>query len=79
MSSLHAIRTERRGLRIMQAKTVMPLIGPLLDAWEGASNDFKSSLRQDEPVLCDYLDKISTAMEDGLDVERDESQFKRRV
>jgi hypothetical protein len=63
MSTLHAVRRERQGLRIVQAKTVMPMIGPLLDAWEGANNDLKSSIREEEPELADYLDKIASAME----------------
>lgn len=71
MSSLHAVRSERRGLRIVQAKAVMPLIGPLLDAWEGVSNDVKSSLREDEPRLCKFLDEINAAMEGGLKPDED--------
>lgn len=66
MGSLHAVRTERRGLRITQAKAVMPLIGPLLDAWDGMSNDVKSTLRLDDPELCEYLDKINAAMEGSV-------------
>lgn len=48
--------------RAVQAKQVMPLIGPLLDQWEGLPNDAKSSLRWDYPTFCDYLDKIEEAM-----------------
>ena len=35
---------ERENERLSQANRVMPLIGPLLDAWEGTANDFKSDL-----------------------------------
>lgn len=66
--SLHAIRRERQGLRIVQARAVMPLIGPLLDAWEGIPNDAKDAMREDEPVLCEYLDRIAAAMEGSLSV-----------
>jgi len=64
-SSLHAVRSERKGLRIAQSKAVMPLIGPLLDAWEGVPNDSKGAMREGEPALCDHLDKINAAMEDA--------------
>ena len=33
------IDRELESLRQLQAKAVMPLIGPLLDAWEGIPND----------------------------------------
>jgi hypothetical protein len=69
MSTLHAIRRERRGLRIVQAKAVMPLIGGLLDAWEGMANDERSDLREFNPSLCDHLDRINAAMEDALKAE----------
>lgn len=65
-NSLHAVRSERKGLRIAQSKAVMPLIGPLLDAWEGVPNDSKGAMREGEPALCDHLDKINSAMEDAL-------------
>lgn len=63
MSSLHAVRRERKGLRVVQSKAVMPLIGPLLDAWESVPNDSKGAMREGEPVLCEYLDRINAAME----------------
>lgn len=67
MSSLHAIRRERGNARLVQAKKVMPLIGGLLDAWEGMSNDEKGSLREDHPSLCEHLDRIDAAMEDSIE------------
>lgn len=48
--------------RAVQVKQVMPLIGPLLDAWELASPDVKSTMREECPTLCDYLDKIEEGM-----------------
>ena len=68
MNTLHAVRRERKGLRIAQSKAVMPLIGPLLDAWENVSNDAKFSMREDDDGLravAFYLDKINAAMEDA--------------
>jgi hypothetical protein len=58
--------SEIEKLRRQQAKSVMPLIGGLLDQWEGMSNDTKSSLRWDYPTFCEYLDKINLAMEGDL-------------
>lgn len=55
--------SETDRLRREQSEAVMPLIGPLLDQWEGMSNDAKSSLRWENPTLCGYLDKIDAAME----------------
>lgn len=56
------IDSEIASLRRAQARRVMPLIGPLLDAWENTDNDTKSTLRSEYPVLCDYLDKIEAGM-----------------
>lgn len=50
-------------LRKAQSDSVMPLIGPLLDAWDGMMNDAKDSLREESPTLCECLDKITAAME----------------
>lgn len=71
MSTLHAVRNERRDLRIMQAKSVMPMIGPLIDAWDGASNDLKDAIRDEEPTLAEYLDKIAEEMESSIKVHED--------
>lgn len=48
--------------RAVQAKQVMPLIGPLLDAWEGVSNDTKSLLHEECPTLYKYLNEIEEGM-----------------
>lgn len=47
------IDAEIEKLRRQQANKVMPLIGPLLDAWEGISNDTKS-----EPDLKHFASQI---------------------
>jgi hypothetical protein len=65
MSTLHAVRRERRGLRIAQSKAVMPLIGPLLDAWEGAPNELKSLVEEHAGGLYEYLQKVAGAMEEA--------------
>jgi hypothetical protein len=46
-------------LRSAQNKAVMPLIGPLLDAWECIPNDQRSEL----PELAKVLNAIDRAME----------------
>jgi hypothetical protein len=54
--SLDGVLTERESLRAAQARRVMPLIGPLLDAWEGTVNDERS-----EPLEA-HLAAINAAM-----------------
>ncbi len=66
MNTLHAVRGERRGLRIAQSKAVMPMIGPLLDAWEQLPNDDRAYLIAHAPSLCRQLDLIDNAMENSL-------------
>ena len=51
-----------RKARAVQARQVMPLIGPLLDAWDELNNDTKGVLKEDAPTLCQYLDKLEEAM-----------------
>jgi hypothetical protein len=58
-----AIERALAKLRSQQADRVMPLIGPLLDQWEGLPNDTKGAWREDSPAICEYLDKIDSAME----------------
>lgn len=50
---------ELEGLRKSQAAAVMPLMGPLLDAWEEES----SALRAEHPNIDKWLRKINRAME----------------
>lgn len=51
-----------RKARAVQARQVMPLIGPLLDQWDGLDNDTKGILKEHSPLLCEYLDKLDEAM-----------------
>lgn len=46
-----------------QAVRVMPLIGPLLDAWAGASLDARGYVGEDSPELPKILGAIDHAME----------------
>lgn len=55
-------REEREGLRSIQAQKTMPLIGPLLDAWEGMPNDIKSDPGMED--LNETMRRIQSAMED---------------
>ena len=55
--------TDEEHMRQKQASIVMPLIGPLLDAWDGLPNDELSALRESAPNLCKKMDEISEAME----------------
>lgn len=50
---------ERERLRREQAERVMPLIGPLLDAWDGMPNDEKDP---DSPLYA-LMVQIDRAME----------------
>lgn len=52
-------QAEREQLRSAQAGAVMPLIGPLLDAWENADREVMSQ----EPELSKQLKAINNAME----------------
>lgn len=53
--------TERETLRAQQANAVMPLIGPLLDAWERSFQD----VRSEHPELDKQIRRINRAMEDA--------------
>ena len=54
-----SVKAERDQLRCAQAEAVMPLIGPLLDAWENADREVISQ----EPELSRQLKAINNAME----------------
>lgn len=54
---------ERQAARRDQARRVMPLIGPLLDAWEGTDLSFRSDLCDEYRSLHDALQNISKAVE----------------
>ena len=53
------VQGERERLRAEQAERVMPLIGPLLDAYEGAPKDELADVSED---LLSYLSQINQAM-----------------
>jgi hypothetical protein len=55
------VNQERESLRAAQGEAVMPLIGPLLDAWESCSE----TMRGEQPEVDKYLRKINRAMEDA--------------
>lgn len=59
------IVAEHRRLRKAQAARVMPIIGPLLDAWEGVPNDLRFEIEEHAGELAGYLDEIEAAMEDA--------------
>lgn len=54
---------ERERLCAEQGKAVMPLIGPLLDAWENADREVMA----EEPELAKWLTEINRAMETAGD------------
>lgn len=49
-------------LRDAQTRAVMPLIGPLLDAWDGMANDEKSALEEAEPAFSEAMEAVGKAM-----------------
>jgi hypothetical protein len=53
---------ERARLRAEQAAAVMPLIGPMLDAFDGMPGDFRSDLTEEAPGLYRHIKAISAAM-----------------
>lgn len=61
-SALKEYDAALRVARTKQARRVMPLIGPLLDAWEEVPNDLRSLLVDQCPTLASNLSKIEDAM-----------------
>ena len=57
------IKCEQEALRTDDFKLLMPLISPLVDAFDGMTNDFRSMMRIDEPNLLKALEEISRAIE----------------
>lgn len=55
---------ELNELRRKQREAVMPLIGPLLDAWEAVPNDFRGMIEDECPALVTILNRIWQKMED---------------
>lgn len=58
-----SLTDERSVLRQAQCEAVMPMIGPLLDAWENAERE----VMEGQPELAKWLDKINRAMETAGD------------
>lgn len=54
-----------RRKRAEQAARVMPLIGPLLDAWEQLPNDVRSDIELAHPPFLWAIEKIVAATEGG--------------
>lgn len=50
-------------LRGEQAKRVMPLIGPLLDAWDNVPNDVMSDLTEQCPEFATAMSRVVGAIE----------------
>ena len=55
--------SEIEQLRAEQVASVMPQIGPLLDAWDRMANDTKGVLKEEAPDLARVLAAISRAMD----------------
>lgn len=58
-----SLERERKRLRKAQAALVMPLIGPLLDAWESLPNDVACMDELEE--LGTHMQAIEEAMENA--------------
>lgn len=57
------VSKELEQLRRKQLRAVMPLIGPLLDAWDSVPNDLKGEIEEGATDLAEALDSIRDAME----------------
>jgi len=55
--------SERERMIKAQAKLVMPMIGPLLDAWQGLPNDVSED--EDLESVAELMEKINEAMENA--------------
>lgn len=51
-------------LRRMQAESVMPKVGALLDIWEQMPNDESQLLRKEYPHLYDAIKALNAAVEE---------------
>lgn len=54
---------ELKRLRAAQAKAVMPLIGALLDAWDGMETDEKAAIEEASPDFAEAMEAIVKAMD----------------
>ncbi len=59
------MNAEQMRERRKQARLIVEEIGPLLDAWDGLSNDVRGDLREESPSLCDQLERIAYICENG--------------
>jgi hypothetical protein len=59
--AFRSVDADRNRLRAAQAEAVMPLIGPLLDAWACCSQ----ACREELPELDKHLRQLNRAMEDA--------------
>lgn len=57
-----SLDNEAKKERVLQRRRVMPLIGGLLDAWEGTPNDVKGYIWEQAPALAVNLEKMDDAM-----------------
>lgn len=57
------VSKELEQLRRKQMRAVMPLVGPLLDAWDDVPNDLKGEIEEGATDLAEALDSIRDAME----------------
>ena len=65
-STVGAPSSEVEVLRAQQTLDVMPMIGPLLDSWDGVPNDTKGVIGEDAPDLVKALGEISRAMDGNV-------------
>lgn len=56
---------EVKRLRRAQAREVMPLIGGLLDAWDGMALDLREQIAEEKPAFADAIEAINEAMENA--------------
>lgn len=61
VASKNPVERELAALRKAQAREVMPIIGPLLDAWEGLPNDVQGM--DDLTEVADYMNALQQAMD----------------
>ena len=60
---MSAVEKERDQLRKAQADAVMPMVGPMIDAWLDVPNDVRDYMKEQCPTLGCWLDDISAALE----------------
>lgn len=53
-------------LRREQAERVMPVVGAILDCWDGTPNDEKDSFRKQFAHMHELLQKLNAAVEGAM-------------